>query len=49
MRPVTVAAIQVAQLFDHLANRNLPVIRRRADALLGDATTPFPYGLTNAG
>jgi hypothetical protein len=49
MRPVTAAAVRVAQPFDHLANRNLPLIRRRADALLGDATTPFPYVSTNAG
>ena len=39
----------VPQPFDHLADRNLSLIRRHADALLGDAATPFPYGPTNAG
>jgi deaminated glutathione amidase len=39
----------VPQPFDHLADRNLALIRRHADALLGDAATPFPYGPTNAG
>jgi hypothetical protein len=37
MRPVTVAAVQV------------PIRRLHADALLGDAATPFPSGSTNAG
>ncbi|MGO8957627.1 MAG: carbon-nitrogen hydrolase family protein [Streptosporangiaceae bacterium] len=39
----------VPQQFDHLADRNLALIRRHADALLGGAATPFPYGSTNAG
>jgi len=34
----------VPQPFDHLADRNLALIRRHADALLGEAATPFPYG-----
>jgi hypothetical protein len=29
------------QPFDHLADRELALIRRHADALLGEATTPF--------
>jgi hypothetical protein len=37
MRLVTVAAVQ-------LLSRG-----RQADVLLGDAATPFPHGLTNAG
>jgi hypothetical protein len=32
----------VPQPFDHLADRNLAVIRRHADALLGEASSPFP-------
>jgi deaminated glutathione amidase len=39
----------VPQPFDHLADRNLALIRRHADALLGAATTPFPHGSANAG
>jgi deaminated glutathione amidase len=39
----------VPQSFDHLADRNLALIRRHADALLGVATTPFPHGSTSAG
>ncbi len=31
----------VAQSFDHLADRNLDLIRRHADALLGEAHSPF--------
>jgi deaminated glutathione amidase len=34
----------VPQPFDHLADRNLALIRRHADALLGPAATGFPYG-----
>lgn len=34
----------VAQPFDHLADRNLAVIRRHAEALLGPASSPFPHG-----
>jgi predicted amidohydrolase len=33
----------VPQTFDHLAERNLAVIRNNADALLGEAATSFPY------
>jgi deaminated glutathione amidase len=39
----------VPQPFDHLADRNLALIRRHADALLGAATCAFPHGSTNAG
>jgi deaminated glutathione amidase len=39
----------VPQPFDHLRDRNLALIRRHADALLGDAETSFPYGPPNAG
>jgi deaminated glutathione amidase len=34
----------VPQSFDHLADRNLALIRRHADALLGEARTPFVHG-----
>jgi deaminated glutathione amidase len=34
----------VPQPFDHLADRNLGLIRRHADVLLGDGATPFRYG-----
>ncbi|MEP7178081.1 MAG: carbon-nitrogen hydrolase family protein [Pseudonocardiales bacterium] len=34
----------VAQSFDHLADRNLALIRRHADALLGAAATSFVHG-----
>lgn len=33
----------VPQPFDHLADRNLALIRRHADALLGEAATTFDY------
>jgi deaminated glutathione amidase len=33
----------IRQPFDHLADRNLAVIRRHADALLGQAATSFPH------
>jgi hypothetical protein len=33
----------VPQTFDHLADRNLALIRRHGDALLGAAATSFPY------
>lgn len=33
----------VPQTFDHLADRNLEVIGKNADALLGPAATSFPY------
>jgi predicted amidohydrolase len=33
----------VPQTFDHLADRNLRLIRRHADALTGEAATSFPY------
>ncbi len=34
----------VAQSFDHLADRNLALIRRHADVLLGEGATSFPHG-----
>ena len=34
----------VPQSFDHLADRNLALIRRHADALLGEAASPFVHG-----
>lgn len=34
----------VPQSFDHLADRNIEVIRRHADTLLRDAATSFPHG-----
>jgi deaminated glutathione amidase len=34
----------VPQSFDHLADRNLALIRRHADALLGEAASPFAHG-----
>jgi predicted amidohydrolase len=34
----------VPQPFDHLAERNLALLRRHADALLGEAATPFAHG-----
>ena len=34
----------VPQSFDHLADRNLALIRRHADALLGEAATSFVHG-----
>jgi hypothetical protein len=39
----------VPQPFDHLADRNLALVRRHADALPGAATCAFPHGSTNAG
>jgi deaminated glutathione amidase len=39
----------VPQPFDHLADRNLALIRRHADALLGEAATSFPYGEAKPG
>ena len=33
----------VPQTFDHLADRNMEVIRTNAEALLGEAATSFPY------
>jgi predicted amidohydrolase len=38
----------VPQPFDHLADRNLALIRRHADALLGEAATGFRYGPARA-
>jgi hypothetical protein len=46
MRPVTVAAVQVTH---YLADRNVGLMRRHADVLLGAATSAFRYGSTNAG
>jgi predicted amidohydrolase len=34
----------VPHSFDHLADRNLTLIRRYADALLGEAASPFAHG-----
>ncbi|HTZ42615.1 MAG TPA: carbon-nitrogen hydrolase family protein [Jatrophihabitans sp.] len=34
----------IPQSFDHLADRNLALIRKNADALLGEARTSFPIG-----
>jgi predicted amidohydrolase len=34
----------VPQPFDHLADRNLALIRRHADVLLQEAASPFPHG-----
>lgn len=34
----------VPQPFDHLADRNLELIRRHADALLSEAASPFTHG-----
>lgn len=34
----------VAQSFDHLADRNLDLIRKYADTLLGEARSPFGHG-----
>ena len=34
----------VPQAFDHLADRNLALIRRHADALLAEAASPFVHG-----
>jgi predicted amidohydrolase len=34
----------VAQPFDHLADRNLELINKHADALLGPARSPFAKG-----
>ena len=42
MRSLTPGS-SVPQSFDHLAERNMEVIRRNADVLLGDAATSFPY------
>jgi deaminated glutathione amidase len=33
----------VAQAFDHLADRNLDLLKRHVDTLLGDGATSFPY------
>jgi predicted amidohydrolase len=38
----------IPQSFDHLADRNLALIRRNADVLLADAATSFPHGGTDA-
>ncbi len=43
MRSLTPGS-SVPQTFDHLADRNLELIRRHADALLGEAATSFPHG-----
>jgi hypothetical protein len=48
-RPSALLRFSVPQPFDRLADTNLALRRRHADALLGDAATPFPYGATNAG
>jgi deaminated glutathione amidase len=45
MRP----RFSVPQPFDHLADRNLALIRPHADSLPGDAATPFRHGPANAG
>ena len=42
MRSLTPGS-SIAQSFDHLADRNMSLIRRNADVLLGDAATSFPY------
>jgi predicted amidohydrolase len=42
MRSLTPGS-SVPQSFDHLADRNMTLIRRNADVLLGDAKTSFPY------
>jgi hypothetical protein len=42
MRSLTPGS-SVAQSFDHLADRNMSLIRRNADVLLSDAATSFPY------
>lgn len=34
----------IPQSFDHLAERNMTLIRKHVDALLADARTSFPYG-----
>ncbi len=34
----------VPQSFDHLADRNLALIRKHADTLLGEARSPFQHG-----
>jgi len=34
----------VPQSFDHLADRNLTLIRKHADTLLGEARSPFHHG-----
>jgi predicted amidohydrolase len=34
----------IPQSFDHLADRNLTLIRKHAAELLGDASSPFPLG-----
>jgi predicted amidohydrolase len=34
----------VPQSFDHLADRNLTLIRKHADTLLGEARSPFQHG-----
>jgi deaminated glutathione amidase len=34
----------VPQPFDHLADRNLDLIRKHADVLLAEARSPFPHG-----
>jgi hypothetical protein len=33
----------VPQVFDHLADRNLDLLRRYADDLVGPGRTPFPH------
>ena len=40
----TTPGSSIAQSFDHLADRNMTLIRRNADALLADAATSLPYG-----
>ena len=34
----------VPQSFDHLADRNLALIRKHADALVAEARSPFQHG-----
>ncbi|PSL03999.1 putative amidohydrolase [Haloactinopolyspora alba] len=43
MRSLTPGS-SVGQGFDHLAERNLELVRRYADDLAGEADTSFPYG-----
>jgi hypothetical protein len=44
MQPLTAAAVQVAPTpFDHLADRDLDLIRRHAGLLLGAGATAFRY------
>ncbi len=48
MRSLTPGS-SIAQSFDHLADRNLELIRRNADAFLADAATSFPYARRDDG